>query len=360
MDQVCKFAEELERSGRNQKWDDERKHVHVEALLHQSKFDIPAGDRSSFHIAAAVLVYNLPSNRDFGLCSPEILVEESFRTQDQGWKYENGFRTGFLSQLEMYMLKQFPSCGLKAIPHINSKLHVWKKYYKSLENMMSRSGFAWDEARSMVTVDDNSAWEEYVKINPSAKTMRYKAWPFFPAWRKIFGKKQATKDPANDIVNAANTICNDEPVNLDDNPAHDWAPQFNITRDKNELNPSFQPTANPTLNESSATKKPTSKKREAGENAVDELSLVNIIANFCEATTDHLGHITKRIGFEYDASHKRSKVFDALTEIPDLMLNKRLWIAKQLVNNGSMMDLFFRLPSDARGEMVRMMINRVL
>ncbi|KAK4424465.1 hypothetical protein Salat_1639900 [Sesamum alatum] len=167
---------------------------------------------------------------------------------------------------------------------------------------------------------------------------------------------------AKGIADPTNTIRNDEPVNLDDlfHPADCWAPQVNTTGDKNELNPSLQPTANPTSNESSATKKPTSKKRNASENAVDDPRLVDIIVSFCEATADSLGHIAKRIGFEYDASVKRSKVFDALTEIPDLVLNKRLWIAKQLVTNTSMMDLFFSLPAYARAEMVRMMINRAL
>ncbi|XP_011100998.1 protein ALP1-like [Sesamum indicum] len=41
-----------------------------------------------------------------------------------GWKCENGFRNGYLGQLEAYILKHFPHSNIKADPHITSKLHV--------------------------------------------------------------------------------------------------------------------------------------------------------------------------------------------------------------------------------------------
>ncbi|KAL2243988.1 UNVERIFIED_CONTAM: hypothetical protein Sindi_0516800 [Sesamum indicum] len=43
-----------------------------------------------------------------------------------GWKCENGFRNGYLSQLEAYIARSFPNADIKADPHITSKLHVWK------------------------------------------------------------------------------------------------------------------------------------------------------------------------------------------------------------------------------------------
>ncbi|KAL0396293.1 UNVERIFIED_CONTAM: hypothetical protein Scaly_0077700 [Sesamum calycinum] len=108
-----------------------------------------------------------------------------------GWKCDNGFRNGHLSQLEAHMQRAFPHSNIKAEPHITSKLHVWKKQYSTLVTMMSKSGLGWDDSRCMVTVEDNKAWEEYVKIDPTAKGMRYKSWPFFPAWSEIFGKDRA-------------------------------------------------------------------------------------------------------------------------------------------------------------------------
>ncbi|KAL0373478.1 UNVERIFIED_CONTAM: hypothetical protein Sradi_3263500 [Sesamum radiatum] len=107
------------------------------------------------------------------------------------WRCENGFQAGYLNQLEAILLKQFPGSDIRAEPHINSKIHVWKKYYSTLVSMMGKSGFGWDDDRCMITVDSQDAWDDYCKVDATARTMRYKSWPFFPAWREIFGRDRA-------------------------------------------------------------------------------------------------------------------------------------------------------------------------
>ncbi|KAL0360950.1 UNVERIFIED_CONTAM: hypothetical protein Sradi_3779500 [Sesamum radiatum] len=82
----------------------------------------------------------------------------------QGWKCENDFRTRYLGVLEQEMKKLFPSSDIKADPHIQSKIHLWKMTYGSLVSVLGRSGFGWNEATNMVVVDDD-VWDNYVKIN---------------------------------------------------------------------------------------------------------------------------------------------------------------------------------------------------
>ncbi|KAL0285456.1 UNVERIFIED_CONTAM: hypothetical protein Sangu_2777700 [Sesamum angustifolium] len=60
--------------------------------------------------------------------------------------------------------------------------------------MMAKSGLGWDDSRNIVTVDNDNAWDKFLKIDQSAKGMRYKSRPFFPAWREIFGKDHTTGD----------------------------------------------------------------------------------------------------------------------------------------------------------------------
>ncbi|KAK4381054.1 hypothetical protein Sango_3004700 [Sesamum angolense] len=117
-------------------------------------------------------------------------------------------------------------CDLKAEPHINSKLHVWKRQYSTLCSMMAKSGLRWDDNRNMVTVDDDSAWDEFLKIDPSAKGMRYKSWPFFPAWRKIFGRDRATGDRCWDPTRAATEKAGREVTDVQQcyTPTGDWNP----------------------------------------------------------------------------------------------------------------------------------------
>ncbi|KAL0361755.1 UNVERIFIED_CONTAM: hypothetical protein Sradi_3860000 [Sesamum radiatum] len=96
------------------------------------------------------------------------------------------------------MVKLFPSSDIKADPHIQSKIHVWKKTYGSIVSMLTRSGFGWNDATNMVVVDDD-VWENYVKVDPFVKNMRLKSFPFYPAWCEVFGKDRATGEFAEDI-----------------------------------------------------------------------------------------------------------------------------------------------------------------
>ncbi|KAL0427127.1 UNVERIFIED_CONTAM: hypothetical protein Slati_2887500 [Sesamum latifolium] len=77
-----------------------------------------------------------------------------------------------------------------------------KKTYGSLVGMLGRSGFGWNDATNMVVVDDDVVWDNYIKIDPFAKNIRLKSFPFYPAWCEVFGKDRATGEYAEDIADA--------------------------------------------------------------------------------------------------------------------------------------------------------------
>ncbi|KAL8462108.1 hypothetical protein ACS0TY_033261 [Phlomoides rotata] len=45
------------------------------------------------------------------------------------------------------------------MPHINSKIHVWKKEYGALTDLLSQSGIGWNSTNSMIEIEDESVWE---------------------------------------------------------------------------------------------------------------------------------------------------------------------------------------------------------
>ncbi|KAL8471340.1 hypothetical protein ACS0TY_028849 [Phlomoides rotata] len=51
---------------------------------------------------------------------------------NDGWKAKNGFKAGFQRELEKKMHKMLLGTDIVAHPHINSKIHVWKKEYGAL------------------------------------------------------------------------------------------------------------------------------------------------------------------------------------------------------------------------------------
>ncbi|KAL8470542.1 hypothetical protein ACS0TY_033185 [Phlomoides rotata] len=100
------------------------------------------------------------------LCLTNIVIE--------GWKSENEFKAGFLRELEKAMRKIIPQTDLLATPHINSKIHVWKKEYGALSDLLSKSGIGWNSTTSMIEIEDESVWDSCRRADPHVKGIRYK------------------------------------------------------------------------------------------------------------------------------------------------------------------------------------------
>ncbi|KAL8516639.1 hypothetical protein ACS0TY_015051 [Phlomoides rotata] len=148
------------------------------------------------------------------LCLTNIVLE--------GWKSENDFKAGFQRELEKGMRKIIPSTDLVANPHINSKIHVWKKEYGALSDLLSKSGIGWNSTTSMLEIEDEGVWESCKRADPYVKGLRYKTWPYFPQWVEIFGKDRATEGDIGDkyvpltpeYMNDGEDDCGDKHVDL--------------------------------------------------------------------------------------------------------------------------------------------------
>ncbi|KAL0454947.1 UNVERIFIED_CONTAM: hypothetical protein Slati_0833900 [Sesamum latifolium] len=71
--------------------------------------------------------------------------------------------------------------------------------------MLARSGFDWNESMQMIVVSDE-VFDNYAKIDPFAKTLRFKSFPYYPSWSEIFGNDRATGEHAEDIYNVSNNM----------------------------------------------------------------------------------------------------------------------------------------------------------
>ncbi|KAH6783799.1 hypothetical protein C2S52_008758 [Perilla frutescens var. hirtella] len=260
-----------------------------------------------------------------------------------GWKCENGFRTGYLICLEKELLKAFPGSDLRAEPHVNSKMHVWKKCYSSLSFMLGRRGFGWNDETKMFTVENESIWKEHVKIDPFARTMRYKTWPHYHHWCEIFGKDRATGENAEDFSSADKDQLDVNNVEFEGN-MNDVMPE-----EENDFVSVCQPA-------SSSTEKKSKSKRKRSIDSIGE-KLVELMGAFCEETKSGLSDLTKKMGVDYDLQTQRKSVYEALGVIEHLFVADKVYVAKKLVNNSKELDLFFSLPDEAKIEMVRQLIH---
>ncbi|KAL8499204.1 hypothetical protein ACS0TY_022251 [Phlomoides rotata] len=132
------------------------------------------------------------------VCLTNIVIE--------GWKSENGFKVGFQRELEKGMRRIIPNTDLVATPHINSKIHVWKKEYGALFDLLSKSGIGWNSTTSMIEVEDEGIWDSCRRADPHVKGLRYKTWPYYPQCIEIFRKDRATGENTVDPIDIINDM----------------------------------------------------------------------------------------------------------------------------------------------------------
>ncbi|XP_043693752.1 L10-interacting MYB domain-containing protein-like [Telopea speciosissima] len=75
--------------------------------------------------------------------------------------------------------------------HVRNRLKTWKKQYGMLKELLSLSGFQWDDERKMVVAHD-SIWNEYLKEHPDARVIRGKLIENYDELCVIFGNDQTT------------------------------------------------------------------------------------------------------------------------------------------------------------------------
>ncbi|KAG5616407.1 hypothetical protein H5410_016231 [Solanum commersonii] len=113
------------------------------------------------------------------------------------WKEDDGtFKHGYLMELEQHINDCHPNSGLQALPHIFSKIRGWKKHYMTLSLVKSRSGLGFRYSDGTILVEDPKAWDDFIKVDPYAKSMTFRKWPLFVDWEEIFRKDGATEQSA--------------------------------------------------------------------------------------------------------------------------------------------------------------------
>ncbi|KAK9274486.1 hypothetical protein L1049_021734 [Liquidambar formosana] len=107
------------------------------------------------------------------------------------WKCDTGFKSGYLVKLEHMLEAKTPGCGLKASPHIESRVKTLKKQAIAIAEMFSvGSGFSWNDVDKMV-VAEKDVFDLWVKSHPTARGLRNKPFPHYDTLLEIFGKDRA-------------------------------------------------------------------------------------------------------------------------------------------------------------------------
>ncbi|XP_068324518.1 uncharacterized protein [Pyrus communis] len=135
---------------------------------------------------------------------------------------DNGcFKPGTMAQFETTINLKCPNANIKAVPHIESKMRRWKKYYAIVYDMVNKTGFAWNDVRKCIEVDNTEVWQSYVKVNKEAEGWLGKSFPLYDRLNVIFGKDRATGVGAATLTEMMNEP---EHINEDEDEAETSSP----------------------------------------------------------------------------------------------------------------------------------------
>ncbi|KAL8474633.1 hypothetical protein ACS0TY_031183 [Phlomoides rotata] len=274
------------------------------------------------------------------MCLTNIVLE--------GWKSENGFKAGFQRELEKGMRKIIPATDIVANPHINSKIHVWKKEYGALSDLLSKSEIGWNSTTSMLEVEDEGVWESCKRTDPHVKGLRYKTWPYYPQWIEIFGKDRATGENAVDPIDIINELYRDGLDNEGDigdkyvSLMHD---NMNDTEDEIAEKPVH------------LTPKAFTKCKKWKSNDSDITMLVDSLGEFMKFSKSAMIDLCTGVEKGSTSSNDTKQLNVIMKEIVGLKVSDKLKVCDELVQNSKRLEFFLTLPIDEQEEYVWMLLD---
>ncbi|KZV58540.1 hypothetical protein F511_12367 [Dorcoceras hygrometricum] len=302
----------------------------------------------------------------------DVLITALKDVITKGWKSENGFKAGYLTLLESAMQVAIPGCTLRGNPHINSKVHVWKKTYSTLVTLLGRSGVGWNDTEHTVEASDET-WDTIIKVttisfftitfsvamhntmlctqmDSTFRTMRHKHWTHYPDWCEIFGNDRATGEHSQSFENALKDV-----LKLNDDVPSDlqYGDAFAIDTQHGD-DDSISETTTPSSKPKDAS---TSKKRKRKQiNEVDD-AIVTAINNLADITKVTMNDLVKHLSAPDNLSDAQDVVLDALQGMSELSEDEQVIAAQLLFNNHNNMALFKRLNEKGKLCLVRRLLR---
>ncbi|XP_074278579.1 uncharacterized protein LOC141602172 [Silene latifolia] len=275
---------------------------------------------------------------------------------DPQWKADGSFKNGFKNKLEDMMNKKFPGCGLKANPHIESKIKWFKDKYNALTEMFRTSGFSWDDEKHMIKCERQS-YDDFCRQNKNAHGLWNVSFPHFDKLAIIYGPGQATGTYSETFAEAVENQQN-EPIDL----SKDESDEDDLIDDNESLyRPTQSSPSEPTSKKAKTlkiqtenTKQKTKKRKmpdvvdlttsfkDMSSNLSDFMSGMNVhmstIANALSTTQQHEHAIMVR---EQELENQKKNLVNELLGMQGLTRYEALLASKKLASSPSDLSLSF-------------------
>ncbi|KAA8538077.1 hypothetical protein F0562_027685 [Nyssa sinensis] len=278
----------------------------------------------------------------------EKLIEAMFHAVNTGnHRADNGFKPGFYHVVERELNVKLPGAGIKAKPHIESRIKTMKRDFNIVYDMLygpNTSGFGWDNDRKCV-VAESPVWEEYIKSHKGAAVFKNKSLPHFEELLIIFGKDRATgknAETAADVVEELDKEGAENETNTGDG------------LDENDASLSFAPTHNTRTSseEYSSQRRRRSRSNDSFLKAIKEVGLT-MGREIKESTIK----LTEAMAYDVTVAAKRVRINEELLKLPTISMFERHKTTLQIARDHEITDVFFTITDDEKEEWVKALLR---
>ncbi|XP_004309745.1 PREDICTED: uncharacterized protein LOC101304244 [Fragaria vesca subsp. vesca] len=247
-------------------------------------------------------------------------------------KSDNGFKPGTFVQIEKLLEQKLPGSGIKASPHIESRVKTLKKQYNAITDMIvTSSGFSWNDEKKMI-ICKKDLYDGWVKSHPAAKGMWMKPFSHFDNLGNVFGKDHANGKQA---ANATDYI---DEIDLNNDGLEEIAEMMTTP-------PPVAPVAVEGQNEA-----PRNRKRKRTYAYVLGLTqMVGAMSKTTEAMDKLVGSLV-----EFDPMRQ---VYDKVSKVEGLSTLSKLKVSQIIMANPVKVSLLLSLPEDVKKEWVEELLQ---
>ncbi|XVF70030.1 hypothetical protein PTKIN_Ptkin11bG0128500 [Pterospermum kingtungense] len=304
-----------------------------------------------------------------------VLVQCLLELVNQGWSKDNGFKSGYLQQLEKWMASKIPNCQIKVDPHIKSRMKTLKTQYREMADMLGHaaSGFGWNDVNKCVTCDLD-VWTEWLKEHKDAASLRNKPFPHYDELTIIFGKDRATGKGAEAPIDAVKNIEVEEATAKTALEAYNAMNSSEYEDMFNDVNlENFQESVflnNTGNNESfpATTRMPTMdgeterarKNQKVTKGNVKDLTFVENMAKLgevCEGAKQEISKLANCFQHLADNAKRKMQVYDVIAAIEGLSKEDALRVGAILATNVDKTNFLLSILDDMNKAYVQGLLN---
>ncbi|KAK1387370.1 hypothetical protein POM88_015548 [Heracleum sosnowskyi] len=247
------------------------------------------------------------NRRTWTLVEEKALIDSYYLIIADGYKLDNGkYKTGYLLELEKYMIKFIPGTDLREKPHIDSKIKIWKKIWGSIYSALATSGIAWNDSHKILSINDEDVWTQMCKRDSELAKLCNKPVEWYDDWQKFFGE----------------------------------AAEFSCSTGDSHANEGKR------------------KKAKLQDDLLASMEkMQENVESLLKTTVEQFGVMSQRIGYEHDLGKSRREVYGIINSINNLSSKQKLLTTSKIVDKSTDVDLFLSLPEETQAEFVNLKLT---